>query len=169
MRKINLFDTTLRDGEQSPGVNLNVKEKLEIAKQLERLGMDVIEAGFPATSKGDLLAVQEIAKTVKNSSVTGLARSVKGDIDAAWEALKYAEEPRLHVFLATSPIHREYKLKKTKEQVIQTAVESVKYAAQFFPIIQWSAEDACRTELPFLAEIVEKVIEAGAHVINPLL
>ncbi|APH04190.1 2-isopropylmalate synthase [Bacillus weihaiensis] len=166
MRKINLFDTTLRDGEQSPGVNLNVKEKLEIAKQLERLGMDVIEAGFPATSKGDLLAVQEIAKTVKNSSVTGLARSVKGDIDAAWEALKYAEEPRLHVFLATSPIHREFKLKKTKEQVIQTAVESVKYASQFFPIIQWSAEDACRTELPYLAEVVENVIEAGAHVIN---
>ncbi|TXC90133.1 2-isopropylmalate synthase [Metabacillus litoralis] len=166
MRKINLFDTTLRDGEQSPGVNLNVKEKLEIAKQLEKLGMDVIEAGFPATSKGDLLAVQEIAKTVKNSSVTGLARSVKGDIDAAWEALKYAEEPRLHVFLATSPIHREYKLKKTKDQVISTAVDSVKYAAQFFPIIQWSAEDACRTELPYLAEIVEQVIEAGAHVIN---
>jgi 2-isopropylmalate synthase len=114
VRKINLFDTTLRDGEQSPGVNLNVKEKLEIAKQLERLGMDVIEAGFPASSNGDLLAVQEIAKTVKNSSVTGLARTLKSDIDAAWEALKYGSEPRLHVFLATSPIHREYKLKKTK-------------------------------------------------------
>jgi 2-isopropylmalate synthase len=166
VRKINLFDTTLRDGEQSPGVNLNVKEKLEIAKQLERLGMDVIEAGFPASSNGDLLAVQEIAKTVKNSSVTGLARTLKSDIDSAWEALKYGAEPRLHVFLATSPIHREYKLKKTKEQVIQTAVDAVKYAAGFFPIIQWSAEDACRTELPFLAEIVEKVIEAGAQVIN---
>lgn len=166
MRKINLFDTTLRDGEQSPGVNLNVKEKLEIAKQLERLGMDVIEAGFPASSNSDLLAVQEIAKTVRNSSITGLARSVKGDIDAAWEALKYSEEPRIHVFLATSPIHMKYKLNKTPEQVIETAVEAVKYASKFFPVIQWSAEDACRTELPFLAKIVEEVIAAGAKVIN---
>ncbi|MFC0270208.1 2-isopropylmalate synthase [Metabacillus herbersteinensis] len=166
MRKINLFDTTLRDGEQSPGVNLNVKEKLEIAKQLEKLGMDVIEAGFPASSKGDLLAVQEIANEIKNSSVTGLARSKKEDIDAAWEALKSSEEPRIHVFLATSPIHMKYKLKQTPEQVIETAVESVKYASTFFPVIQWSAEDACRSDLPFLASIVEKVIKAGAKIIN---
>ncbi|AXI40265.1 2-isopropylmalate synthase [Bacillaceae bacterium ZC4] len=166
MRKINFFDTTLRDGEQSAGVNLNLKEKLEIAKQLERVGMDIIEAGFPASSPGDFRSVQEIARTIKNSSVTGLARSVKGDIDAAWEALKDGAEPRLHTFIATSPVHREYKLKMTKEQVIERAVESVKYAAKFFPIIQWSAEDACRTELDFLAEIVEKVIEAGAKVIN---
>lgn len=166
MRKINFFDTTLRDGEQSAGVNLNLKEKLEIAKQLERLGMDIIEAGFPASSPGDFRSVQEIAKTIKNSSVTGLARSVKRDIDAAWEALKDGSEPRLHTFIATSPIHREYKLRMTKEQVIERAVESVKYAAKFFPIIQWSAEDACRTELDFLAEIIEKVIEAGAKVIN---
>ncbi|MCG7311668.1 2-isopropylmalate synthase [Priestia flexa] len=166
MQKINLFDTTLRDGEQSPGVNLNLQEKLEIAKQLERLGIDVIEAGFPASSKGDFQSVKEIASTVKDSSVTGLARSVAQDIDIAWEALKDSAEPRLHVFIATSPIHLEHKLKKTPEQVLETAVEMVKYAAKKFPIVQWSAEDACRSELPFLAQIVEAVIDAGAKVVN---
>lgn len=166
VRKINIFDTTLRDGEQSPGVNLNFSEKLEIAKQLERLNVDIIEAGFPAASRGDFNSVQEIAKAIKNCSVTGLARSVKSDIDAAWESLKDGAEPRIHVFLATSPIHREYKLKMTKEQVIEQAVQSIKYAAQKFPLIQWSAEDACRTELPFLAEIVEAAIQAGARIIN---
>lgn len=166
MQRIKIFDTTLRDGEQSAGVNLNFSEKMEIAKQLERLNVDIIEAGFPAASKGDFYSVQQIANTIRNCSVTGLARSVKGDIDTAWEALKDGAEPRLHVFLATSPIHREFKLKQTKEQVIETAVECVKYAAKRFPIIQWSAEDACRTELPYLAEIVEAVIQAGANVIN---
>lgn len=111
MRKINFFDTTLRDGEQSPGVNLNTQEKLAIAKQLERLGADIIEAGFPASSRGDFLAVQEIARTIKNCSVTGLARCVKGDIDAAWEALKEGAHPRIHVFIATSDIHLKHKLK----------------------------------------------------------
>ncbi|KAB2338751.1 2-isopropylmalate synthase [Cytobacillus depressus] len=166
MQKIKIFDTTLRDGEQSAGVNLNLSEKLEIARQLERLNVDIIEAGFPAASKGDFSSVQKIAQMVKNCSVTGLARSVTSDIDAAWEALKDGAEPRLHTFLATSPIHRQYKLKMSKEEVIETAVQSVKYAAKKFPIIQWSAEDASRTELPFLAEIVEKVIQAGAQVIN---
>lgn len=166
MRKINFFDTTLRDGEQSPGVNLNTQEKLAIAKQLERLGADIIEAGFPASSRGDFLAVQEIARTIKNCSVTGLARCVKGDIDAAWEALKDGAQPRIHVFIATSDIHLKHKLKMTREQVIERAVGMVKYAKERFPIVQWSAEDACRTELPFLAEIVEKVIDAGASVIN---
>lgn len=156
----------MRDGEQSAGVNLNLSEKLEIARQLERLNVDIIEAGFPAASKGDFSSVQKIAQMVKNCSVTGLARGVISDIDAAWEALKDGAEPRLHTFLATSPIHRQYKLKMSKEEVIETAVQSVKYAAKKFPIIQWSAEDASRTELPFLAEIVEKVIQAGAHVIN---
>lgn len=112
MQKIKLFDTTLRDGEQSPGVNLNLQEKLEIAKQLERLGIDIIEAGFPASSKGDFQSVKEIASIVKNSSVTGLARSVTKDIDIAWEALKESAEPRLHVFIATSEIHMQHKLKK---------------------------------------------------------
>lgn len=166
MRKINIFDTTLRDGEQSAGVNLNLHEKLEIARQLERLGVDIIEAGFPAASKGDFQAVQAIAQTVRNCSVTGLSRSVQSDIDAAWEALKDGAEPRLHVFIATSPIHMQYKLRMTPEQVIETAVESVRYAKKYFPIVQWSAEDACRSDLPFLATIVEKVIEAGANVIN---
>jgi 2-isopropylmalate synthase len=166
VRKIKIFDTTLRDGEQSAGVNLNQSEKLEIARQLERLNVDIIEAGFPAASKGDFTSVEQIARTVKNSSVTGLARSVMTDIDAAWEALKGGAEPRLHVFIATSPIHRTYKLKQTPEQVKETAVAAVKYAAKKFPIIQWSAEDASRTELPYLAEIVEEVIQAGAHVIN---
>ncbi|MDM5228953.1 2-isopropylmalate synthase [Cytobacillus sp. NJ13] len=166
MQTIKIFDTTLRDGEQSAGVNLNFSEKLEIARQLERLNVDIIEAGFPAASKGDFASVQKIAQTIKNCSVTGLARAVISDIDAAWGALKDGAEPRIHTFLATSPIHRQYKLKKTKEEVVETAVETVKYAASKFPIVQWSAEDASRTELPFLAEIIEKVIQAGARIIN---
>lgn len=166
MQKVKIFDTTLRDGEQSAGVNLNMSEKLEIARQLERLNVDIIEAGFPAASPGDLASVKEIARTVKGCSVTGLARAVMPDIDAAWEALKGGAEPRLHTFIATSPIHRKYKLKQSKEQVIETAVNAVKYAAARFSVVQWSAEDACRTELPFLAEIIEQVIQAGARVIN---
>ncbi|PLR93682.1 2-isopropylmalate synthase [Bacillus sp. T33-2] len=166
MQKVNIFDTTLRDGEQSAGVNLNISEKLEIARQLERLNVDIIEAGFPAASKGDLSSVREIARTIKGCSVTGLARSVFSDIDAAWEALREGTAPRLHLFIATSPIHMKYKLKQTPEQVKETAITTVKYAAERFPVIQWSAEDATRTDLPFLAEIVEEVIQAGAHVIN---
>lgn len=166
MRTIKIFDTTLRDGEQSAGVNLNFSEKLEIAKQLERLNIDIMEAGFPAASKGDFASVQAIANTVKNVSVTGLARAVQSDIDAAWEALKDGAEPRIHTFLATSPIHRQYKLKKSKEQVIEAAVAAVKYAGERFPIVQWSAEDASRTELSYLAEIIEQVIQAGARIIN---
>jgi 2-isopropylmalate synthase len=166
VQKIKIYDTTLRDGEQTPGVNLNFSEKLEIAKQLERLNVDIIEAGFPAASKGDASSVQKIAQTIKNSTVTGLARCIQKDMDIAWESLREGVEPRIHIFLATSPIHREYKLKMTKEQVIEASVEAVKYAAAKFPVVQWSAEDASRTELPFLAEIVEKVIQAGAHVVN---
>lgn len=166
MRRIKIFDTTLRDGEQSAGVNLNFSEKLEIARQLERLNVDIIEAGFPAASKGDFASVAEISRTIKGCSVTGLARSVVTDIDAAWEALRTGAEPRLHLFIATSPIHRKHKLKQTKEEVVETAVRTVKYAAAKFPVIQWSAEDACRTEPEFLAEIVEEVIRAGAKVIN---
>ncbi|MGG1574883.1 2-isopropylmalate synthase [Fictibacillus sp. NRS-1165] len=166
MRKIDIFDTTLRDGEQTAGVNLNAQEKLEIAKQLERLGVDIIEAGFPAASPGDLAAVKRIAEEIKNSSVTGLARSTTKDIDAAWEALKGSAEPRLHVFLATSPIHMTYKLKKTPDEVVETAVQSVKYARKRFPVVQWSAEDACRSDLAFLVKIIEQVIDAGASVIN---
>src|SRR5690625_1011582 len=166
MTKISVFDTTLRDGEQSPGVNLNELEKIEIAKQLERFGVNRMEVGFPASSKGDFNAVRAVADTIKNTSVVGLARTVKSDIDMAWEALKDAEEPSIHVFLATSPIHMTYKLKKTPEQVIETAVSAVKYAKQKFPHVQWSAEDASRSDLKFLAQIIEQVIDAGANVIN---
>ncbi|AUJ23409.1 MULTISPECIES: 2-isopropylmalate synthase [Virgibacillus] len=166
MSTIKLFDTTLRDGEQSPGVNLNKLEKIEIAKQLERLGMDRIEAGFPASSEGDFQAVKEIADTLKNTSVIALARTVKSDIDTAWEALRGADEPRIHIFLATSPIHMTYKLKKTPEEVIATATEMVAYAKQTFSQVQWSAEDASRSDWGFLAQIIEKVIDAGATVIN---
>lgn len=149
MTMIKIFDTTLRDGEQSPGVNLNQLEKLEIARQLERLRVDRIEAGFPASSKGDFEAVKAIAQTIKNSSVIGLSRAVQSDIDAAWEALRVAEEPCLHLFLATSPIHMKYKLKMTPEQVIETSVNMVKYAKKKFPFIEWSAEDASRSDLDF--------------------
>ncbi|CAM5223890.1 2-isopropylmalate synthase OS=Ureibacillus acetophenoni OX=614649 GN=leuA PE=3 SV=1 [Ureibacillus acetophenoni] len=166
MRKIDIFDTTLRDGEQSAGINLNTAEKVEIAKQLERLGVTIIEAGFPASSPGDLDAVQRIAGTVKNSIVTGLARCVQSDIDAAWEALKGAEQPHVHVFLATSPIHMEYKLKKTPDQVVEQAVAAVKYARKFFPLVEWSAEDGFRSDREFLVRIIEQVVEAGATTIN---
>ena len=166
MVHINIFDTTLRDGEQSPGVNLNQLEKLEIARQLERLGVDIMEAGFPASSQGDFESVKAIASTVRNASITGLARTTKTDIDIAWDALKDAEAPRLHLFLATSPIHMNYKLKKTPMEVMETAIEMVSYARKKFPQVQWSAEDASRSDLHFLAAIIEKVIDAGATVIN---
>lgn len=166
MVHVNIFDTTLRDGEQSPGVNLNQLEKLEIARQLERFGVDIMEAGFPASSQGDFEAVRAIAQTIKNSSVTGLARATKSDIDIAWDALKDAAEPRLHVFIATSPIHMKYKLMKTEDEVVQTAVDMVSYARQRFPQVEWSAEDASRSELDFLVHIITKVIDAGATVIN---
>lgn len=166
MRKIDIFDTTLRDGEQSAGINLNTAEKIEIAKQLERLGVTIIEAGFPASSPGDFDAVNRIASTVKNSIVTGLARCVKNDIDTTWEAIKVAEQPHIHVFLATSPIHMEYKLKKTPEQVVEQAVEAVKYAKKYFPLVQWSAEDGFRSDRDFLVKIISEVIAAGATTIN---
>ncbi|MEK5340423.1 2-isopropylmalate synthase [Weizmannia sp. FSL W8-1119] len=166
MQKVNVFDTTLRDGEQSAGVNLNTVEKVEIAKQLEKFGVDIMEAGFPAASKGDFEAVEKIAKTIRNSSVTGLARAYKQDIDAAWDALKHSAEPRIHIFLATSPIHMQYKLRKTPDEVAAIAVEAVKYAKQKFPLVQWSAEDATRSDKDFLVRIITEVIHAGANVIN---
>lgn len=166
MRKVTIFDTTLRDGEQSAGVNLNLQEKLEIGRQLERLKVDIIEAGFPAASAGDFESTQAVAKAVRGASVTGLSRSNVKDIDLAWEALKGGVEPRLHIFLATSPVHREFKLKMSKEEVLAQAVASVQYASKFFPQVQFSAEDAGRTEKEFLKEVFTAVIEAGATVIN---
>ena len=166
MRKVDIFDTTLRDGEQSAGVNLHPHEKLEIAIQLEKYGVDVMEAGFPASSYGDFQAVQQIARTIKKSRVIGLARSVKSDIDAVYEAVKDAEKNGVHVFLATSPIHMEHKLKKKPKEVVESAVQAVEYAKRYFDHVQWSAEDATRSEWPFLAHIIERVIDAGANVIN---
>ncbi|MYL50081.1 2-isopropylmalate synthase [Halobacillus litoralis] len=166
MAHVNVFDTTLRDGEQSAGVNLDRLEKVEIAKQLERLGVDIMEAGFPASSQADFEAVKEIADTVRGCSVTGLARANKRDIDIAWEALKGGAEPRLHVFIATSPIHMTHKLKKTPDEVVEKAVEMVAYAKEKFPHVQFSAEDALRSDQDFLVHIIEKVIDAGASVIN---
>ncbi len=163
---ISFFDTTLRDGEQSPGCSMNKREKLILAKQLERLGVDVIEAGFAAASDGDFESVQVIANEIKNSTVAVLARAVKNDIDRAWEAVKGAARPRIHIFLATSPIHMEHKLKKKPDEVVQMAEEMVKYAANFCPEIEFSAEDATRSEPGFLAEIFDRVITAGAKIIN---
>lgn len=166
MRKIDVFDTTLRDGEQSAGINLNTGEKLEIARQLDKLGVTIIEAGFPASSPGDFEAVQQIANTVQNTIVTGLSRTTQGDIDSAWNALRNAAQPHIHIFLATSPIHMRDKLMKTPDEVVELAVNAVKYAKKKFPLVQWSAEDAFRSDHDFLVRIINEVIEAGADVIN---
>ncbi|MBN2980002.1 2-isopropylmalate synthase [Cohnella algarum] len=166
MRKIYIFDTTLRDGEQSPGVNLNTQEKLEMAYQLERLGVDRIEAGFPAASPGDLAAVNAVAKAVKNASIVGLARSREQDIDAVRDALKDAQDPCIHIFLATSPIHRKHKLRMEKEQVLETAERAIQYAKKYFSKIEFSAEDAGRTELDFLCEVTELAVKNGVSVVN---
>lgn len=164
--KVFIFDTTLRDGEQAPGASMNEKEKLEVALALERLGVDVIEAGFPVISKGDFSSVQSVAKHVKNSIVCGLARSIKGDIDACAEAVKAAKRSRIHVFLATSKIHLEHKFKRTKDEILQMAVDAVKYARTKNDNIEFSPEDASRTEKDFLFRVVEAVIEAGAKTVN---
>ena len=162
-----IFDTTLRDGEQSPGASMNIEEKLRIAHQLERLNVDVMEAGFPIASDGDFEAVKKIAKTIKGVQIAGLSRSNNMDIDRAWEALKYAgERGRIHTFIATSAIHMKYKLKMSEQQVLDTAVAAVTRAAGYTPNVEFSAEDAARTQLPFLAKIIHAVIEAGATTVN---
>lgn len=164
--KVYFFDTTLRDGEQTPGVNLNQEEKVEIALRLEKLGIDVIEAGFAAASHGDAAAVRAVAQAVTKPTVVSLARANKKDIDAVVKALNGIDNVGIHVFIATSPIHREHKLGMTKDEVIAKAVESVAYAAKFFKHIEFSCEDATRTELDYLCQVGEKVIEAGATVFN---
>jgi 2-isopropylmalate synthase len=164
--RVYIFDTTLRDGEQSPGVNLGVKEKIEIARQLEHLGVDIIEAGFPITSPGDAAAVSEVAKVIKSSTICALARAVEKDMDVALAALKPARNKRLHVFLATSAIHRKYKLRKAKSEIERMAVWAVEYARKRIDEVEFSPEDASRTERDFLFRVVEKVIKAGARVIN---
>ena len=165
--RIIIFDTTLRDGEQSPGCSMNTPEKLEVAKALVELGVDVIEAGFPIASPGDFEAVQQISQQFGDrSTICGLARCRKEDIDRAWEALKQAETARIHVFLATSSIHREHKLKMDKDEIAQRAVEMVERAKGYCENIEFSPEDAARTELDFLCEVVEKTIAAGATTVN---
>src|SRR5438876_6834537 len=161
-----IFDTTLRDGEQSPGASMNLAEKLEVARALADLGVDVIEAGFPIASPGDFEAVQAIARQLHGPIICGLARCNPADIDRAWEALREAPKPRIHVFLATSAIHREFKLKMAKDEIVRRAVEGVERARGYCDDIEFSPEDAARTELDFLAEVVERVVEAGATTIN---
>ena len=165
-KRISFFDTTLRDGEQSPGCSMNKREKLLLAKQMEKLGVDVIEAGFAASSIGDFESVQTIANEIKNSTVAVLARTVKSDIDKAWEAVKGAAKPRIHTFIATSDIHMKYKLKMDPEDVVIRAEEMVRYACSLCPEVEFSAEDATRSDVEFLARIFDKVIMAGAKIIN---
>ncbi len=164
--KVIIFDTTLRDGEQAPGATMNLEEKLLIAKTLEKMNVDVIEAGFPAASNGDFEAVNRIARTIKNSTICGLARAKKGDIERAGEALKPAARPRIHTFLATSPIHMKYKLKMDEAQVLSAITESVTLARSLCPEVDWSPEDATRSERDFLFKAIETAISAGANTIN---
>ena len=166
MQTVEFLDTTLRDGEQTPGVNFSIKEKVAIAKQLEKWGISVIEAGFPAASPDSFEAVKQIAKTMTTTAVSGLARSVKSDIDACYEALKDAKYPQCHVFIATSPIHREFKLKKSKAEILDIIKEQVSYARKYFDVVEFSPEDATRTELDYLLEVCQTAVDAGATYIN---
>lgn len=161
-----VFDTTLRDGEQSPGVSMSVEDKVEIAKQLEKFGVDVIEAGFAFASPADFEAIRKISQVVKNSTICSLARATKKDIDFAYEAIKNANKKRIHTFIATSDIHLKYKLKKTQDEVIEMIKYSVSYAKTKCNDIEWSAEDATRTEIGFLIKCVKTAIQAGATTIN---
>ena len=165
-RMIRIFDTTLRDGEQSPGASMNLPEKLKVAQALIDLGVDIIEAGFPIASPGDFEAVREIATQFRGSTICGLARCSEADIDRAWEALQNAESPRIHVFLATSAIHRQFKLKMTPDEIVERSIEGVKRAASYTEDIEFSPEDAARTEIDFLCRVVEAVIAAGAKTVN---
>lgn len=165
-RTIRIFDTTLRDGEQSPGCSMNLNEKIEVARQLEAMKVDIIEAGFAIASPGDAAAIAAIADTVKDSTICSLARCVEADIDAAYHAIKRANAARIHVFLATSPVHMEYKLKMTPDQVIERIAQSVAYAKKYLPDVEFSAEDACRSDLDFLCRAFATAIEAGATTLN---
>ncbi|HJN10067.1 MAG TPA: 2-isopropylmalate synthase [Pirellulaceae bacterium] len=166
IRHITIFDTTLRDGEQSPGCSMNLREKLEVAQALVDLGVDVIEAGFPIASPGDFEAVREISAAMRGSTICGLARCNDADIDRAWESLKHAESARIHVFLATSAIHREFKLKMSRDEIVARAVAGVKRAASYCDDVEFSPEDAARTEHDFLCQVVEAAITAGATTVN---
>ena len=164
--KVEIFDTTLRDGEQVPGCKLNTKNKLIIAERLDELGVDIIEAGFPISSPGDFHSVEEIAKLVKNAKVCGLTRAVKKDIDTAAEALKHAKRPRIHTGIGTSDSHIQHKFNATREQIIERAVAAVAHAKSYVEDVEFYAEDAGRTDNAFLAQVCEAVIKAGATVLN---
>lgn len=164
--RVFIFDSTLRDGEQTPGAKLNAREKLEIARQLARLGVDVIEAGFPISSPGDFRAVQQIARTVKGPTITALARTVTDDIKCAWESIKDAEKPRLHIFLASSDLHMDKKLRKDPEVCLQEAVKAVRYAKSLTTDVEYSLEDATRSRENYILRVIEAVINAGATVVN---
>ncbi len=164
--RVKIFDTTLRDGEQSPGCSMTLDEKLRIARALADLGVDIIEAGFPAASQGDWEAVAAVAAEVKGPTICALARCIPEDIDRSWSALAKAARPRLHVFLATSAIHREHKLKMARDQIVRLAVEGVRHARSLCDDVEFSPEDASRTEHEFLAEVVQAVVDAGATTIN---
>lgn len=166
MKKIKIFDTTLRDGEQSPGCSMTLEEKVEFAKQLERLNVDVIEAGFAASSPKDLKAIQEISKNVTKPIITSLARLNKNDIDKAYESLRFAKKKRIHVFIATSKIHMENKLNMTEEEVLSKVKEMVTYAKSLCSDIEFSLEDATRTEKDFMVEVIKEAINSGATTIN---
>ena len=166
MRKIRIFDTTLRDGEQSPGCSMNLNEKIEVAKQLEALKVDIIEAGFAAASPGDAAAIAAIADTVRGATICSLARCREQDIEAAWNSIRRAESARIHTFLATSPVHMEYKLKMTPDEVLESVAHNVAFAKKFCSDIEFSAEDATRSDLDFLCRVVETAIKAGATTIN---
>lgn len=166
MTQIKIFDTTLRDGEQSPGCSMNLKEKIEVAKCLERLKVDVIEAGFAISSPGDFESVNTIAKTVRECTIASLARANVKDIDCAWDAVKVAADPRIHLFIATSPLHMEYKLKMSPEQVLERTAQMVAHAKKYCSNIEFSAEDATRSDIEFLCKIVDVAIKNGATVIN---
>lgn len=166
MKTIKIFDTTLRDGEQSPGCSMDLHEKLEVAKQLEKMKVDIIEAGFAIASPGDFESVSAIAKMIKNCTVASLARATQKDIEAAYNAVKDAVSPRIHTFIATSPVHMQYKLKMTPDEVLERAVEMVKLAKSFCSDVEFSAEDACRSDYDFLVKILSAVIKAGANVLN---
>ena len=166
MKHIKIFDTTLRDGEQSPGCSMNLREKLEVAQCLEKLKVDVIEAGFAIASPGDFESVQSVARLIKECSVASLARATEKDIDTAWEAVKDAADPRIHTFLATSPLHMEYKLKMTPEQVLERVAQMVAHAKRYTSNVEFSAEDATRSDLTFLAQVVRTAIQNGATTIN---
>ena len=164
--RIYIFDTTLRDGEQSPGCSMNFEEKIRMARQLERLQVDVIEAGFPVASEGDFESVREIAKQVRGCSVAALSRTTIADIDCAWKALQHAAKPRIHTFIATSDIHLKYKLKKSREQVLDDAVKAVRHAKSFCEDVEFSCEDGSRTDIDYVCQILEAVIAEGATVVN---